>query len=128
MIENYPGAVEGESGPSLIKKMVDQVNHFGAEKVFDTVVDVELEGDIKVIKGSKAEYQGKTVIIATGASPKPIGCPGEKELTGKGVSYCATCDGNFFEDFDIYVVGGGDSAVEEAMYLTRLLLKSSPRS
>ena len=118
-IENYPGAVEGESGPSLIKKMVDQVNHFGAEKVFDTVVDVELEGDIKVIKGSKAEYQGKTVLIATGASPKPIGCPGEKELTGKGVSYCATCDGNFFEDFDIYVVGGGDSAVEEAMYLTK---------
>ena len=118
-IENYPGAVEGESGPSLIKKMVDQANHFGAEKVFDTVVDVELEGDIKVIKGSKNEYQGKTVIIATGASPKPIGCPGEKELTGKGVSYCATCDGNFFEDMDIFVVGGGDSAVEEALYLTK---------
>ena len=118
-IENYPGAVEGESGPSLIKKMVDQANHFGAEKVFDTVVDVELEGDIKVIKGSKNEYQGKTVIIATGASPKPIGCPGEKERTGKGVSYCATCDGNFFEDMDIFVVGGGDSAVEEALYLTK---------
>ena len=69
-IENYPGAVEGESGPSLIKKMVDQANHFGAEKVFDTVVHVELEGDIKVIKGSKNEYQGKTVISATGAAPK----------------------------------------------------------
>ena len=118
-IENYPGAVEGESGPSLIAKMVAQANHFGAEKVFDTVQDVELEGDVKVIKGAKAEYQGKTVIIATGASPKPIGCPGEKELTGKGVSYCATCDGNFFEDFEIYVVGGGDSAVEEALYLTK---------
>ena len=89
-IENYPGAVEGESGPSLIAKMVAQANHFGAEKVFDTVQDVELEGDVKVIKGAKAEYQGKTVIIATGASPKPIGCPGEKELTGKGFSYCAT--------------------------------------
>lgn len=72
-IENYPGAVEGESGPSLIAKMVAQANHFGAEKVFDTVQDVELEGDVKVIKGAKAEYQGKTVIIATGASPKPIG-------------------------------------------------------
>ena len=122
-IENYPGAEEGESGPSLIKKMVAQADHFGAEKVFDTVLDVELEGDVKVIKGSKAEYQGKTVIIATGASPKPIGCPGEKELTGKGVSYCATCDASFFEDLEVFVVGGGDSAVEEAMYLTKFARK-----
>lgn len=118
-IENYPGSAEGESGPSLIAKMVAQANHFGAEKVFDTIVDVQLEGDVKVLKGNKGTYESKTVIIATGASPKPIGCPGEKELTGKGVSYCATCDGNFFEDFEIFVVGGGDSAVEEALYLTR---------
>ena len=100
--------------------MVDQANHFGAEKVFDTVVDVELEGDIKVIKGSKNEYQGKTVIIATGASPKPIGCPGEKELTGKGVSYCATCDGAFFRKKITAVVGGGDVALEDAIFLARL--------
>lgn len=118
-IENYPGSPEGESGPSLIAKMVAQANHFGAEKVFDTIVDVKLEGDVKVLTGNKGTYESKTVIIATGASPKPIGCPGEKELTGKGVSYCATCDGNFFEDFEIFVVGGGDSAVEEALYLTR---------
>lgn len=122
-IENYPGAVEGESGPSLIAKMVAQANHFGAEKVFDTVQDVELEGDVKVIKGAKAEYQGKTVIIATGASPKPIGCPGEKELTGKGVSYCATCDGMFYRGKTVAVVGGGDTAAADALYLSRLCEK-----
>lgn len=99
--------------------MAKQAEHFGAQKVKDTIVDVELEGDVKHLKGLKGDYYGKTVIIATGAHPKPIGCPGEKEFTGKGVSYCATCDGSFFEDFDIYVVGGGDSAVEEAMYLTK---------
>lgn len=118
-IENYPGGVDEESGPSLIGRMSKQAEHFGAQKVKDTIVDVELEGDVKHLKGLKGDYYGKTVIIATGAHPKPIGCPGEKEFTGKGVSYCATCDGSFFEDFDIYVVGGGDSAVEEAMYLTK---------
>ncbi|VYS97543.1 Thioredoxin reductase [uncultured Anaerotruncus sp.] len=118
-IENYPGGVDEESGPSLIGRMAKQAEHFGAQKVKDTIVDVELEGDVKHLKGLKGDYYGKTVIIATGAHPKPIGCPGEKEFTGKGVSYCATCDGSFFEDFDIYVVGGGDSAVEEAMYLTK---------
>lgn len=118
-IENYPGGIDEESGPSLIGRMAKQAEHFGAQKVKDTIVDVELEGDVKHLKGLKGDYYGKTVIIATGAHPKPIGCPGEKEFTGKGVSYCATCDGSFFEDFDIYVVGGGDSAVEEAMYLTK---------
>lgn len=118
-IENYPGGIDEESGPSLIGRMSKQAEHFGAQKVKDTIVDVELEGDVKHLKGLKGDYYGKTVIIATGAHPKPIGCPGEKEFTGKGVSYCATCDGSFFEDFDIYVVGGGDSAVEEAMYLTK---------
>ena len=118
-IENYPGGIDEESGPSLIGRMVKQAEHFGAQKVKDTIVDVELEGDVKHLKGLKGDYYGKTVIIATGAHPKPIGCPGEKEFTGKGVSYCATCDGSFFEGFDIYVVGGGDSAVEEAMYLTK---------
>lgn len=118
-IENYPGGVEHETGPSLVDRMVKQADGFGAKKVFDTIVDVELEGDIKHLKGLKGDYYSKTVIIATGAHPKPIGCPGEQELTGKGVSYCATCDASFFEDFDIYVVGGGDSAVEEALYLAK---------
>lgn len=118
-IENYPGGVEGETGPSLVKRMSQQAAGFGAQKVKDTIVDVELEGDVKHLKGLNADYYAKTVIIATGANPRPIGCPGERELTGKGVSYCATCDAAFFEDFDIYVVGGGDSAVEEALYLAK---------
>ena len=122
-IENYPGAELEESGPSLIARMTKQVEKFGADRVMDTIVDVELEGKIKHLKGNKGDYYSKTVIIATGASPRPIGCPGEKEFTGKGVSYCATCDANFFEDFEVYVVGGGDSAVEEAMYLTKFARK-----
>lgn len=123
-IENYPGQiVEGESGPSLIARMTQQCEKFGVERASDVINEVHLDGDIKVLKSAKAEYQSKTVIIATGAFARPIGCKGEKELMGKGVSYCATCDANFFEDFEVYVVGGGDSAVEEAMYLTKFARK-----
>jgi len=122
-IENYPGCEEVESGPSLIKKMVKQFEKFGAEKVTDTIIEAELKGDIKVLKGQRGEYKAKTVIIATGAMPKPIGCEGEKKFIGKGVSYCATCDGAMFEDMEVYVVGGGDSAVEEAMFLTKFARK-----
>ena len=122
-IENYPGSLEEESGPSLIARMTKQVEKFGADRVTDTIVNVELEGKVKHLKGNHGDYYAKAVVIATGASPRPIGCPGEKEFTGKGVSYCATCDANFFEDFEVYVVGGGDSAVEEAMYLTKFARK-----
>ena len=122
-IENYPGSLEEESGPSLIARMTKQVEKIGADRVTDTIVDVELEGKVKHLKGNHGDYYAKAVVIATGASPRPIGCPGEKEFTGKGVSYCATCDANFFEDFEVYVVGGGDSAVEEAMYLTKFARK-----
>ena len=122
-VANYPGSIENATGPSLIARMVEQCKEFGAEIVRDAIVDTELDGKIKVLKGEKGEYRAKTVIIATGATPKKLGCPGEKELTGKGVSYCATCDANFFEDFEVYVVGGGDSAVEEAMYLTKFARK-----
>ncbi|MDU5081771.1 MULTISPECIES: thioredoxin-disulfide reductase [Tissierella] len=122
-VANYPGSIEHASGPSLIARMVDQVNEFGAKRIIDEIKSVELEGKIKVLKGAKEEYQAKTVIIATGATPRPIGCPGEKELTGRGVSYCATCDAAFFEDLEVFVVGGGDSAVEEAMYLTKFARK-----
>lgn len=118
-IENYPGCIEEETGPSLIDRMVAQTEKFGVAHVFDTVTDVQLEGDVKKITCLHEEYEAKTVIIASGAHPVPIGCPGERELSGKGVSYCATCDAAFFEDFEVYVVGGGDSAVEEAMYLTK---------
>lgn len=123
-IENYPGQmVEGESGPSLISRMTKQAEKFGAERVSDTVDSVELEGPVKVLHGKKDTYQCRALIIATGAFPKPIGCKGEKEFMGKGVSYCATCDASFFEDFEVFVVGGGDSAVEEAMYLTKFARK-----
>ena len=118
-IANYPGSEKDASGPSLIARMLEQAEEFGAEKIKDDVIDMELEGKIKTIKGAKEEYLAKTVIIATGANPRKLGAPGEKELTGKGVSYCATCDAAFFEEMEVFVIGGGDSAVEEAMYLTK---------
>ena len=123
-IENYPGQmVEGESGPSLIARMTAQAEKFGAERASDTITKVELEGPVKKLYGTKGEYQCKCLIIATGAYPRPIGCKREGEFVGKGVSFCATCDANFFEDLEVYVVGGGDSAVEEAMYLTKFARK-----
>lgn len=123
-IENYPGQiVDGESGPSLIARMTEQAEKFGAERISDTITEVQLDGEVKVLKSAKAEYQAKNIIIATGAYSRPIGCKGEAEFMGKGVSYCATCDANFFEDFEVYVVGGGDSAVEEAMYLSKFARK-----
>lgn len=123
-IENYPGQiVEGESGPFLIARMTEQAEKFGAKRVSDMIKEVELEGEVKVLKSEKNEYRGKNVIIATGAHARAIGCKGEGQFRGKGVSYCATCDANFFEDFEVYVVGGGDSAVEEAMYLTKFARK-----
>jgi len=122
-IENYPGQVEGDSGPSLIARMTEQAAHFGAERVSDLIKSVELEGDVKKLVGAKGEYLAKTVIVATGAFPKPIGCQNEGKFVGKGISFCATCDAAFFEDFEVYVVGGGDSAVEEAMYLTKFARK-----
>ncbi|MTI69564.1 MAG: thioredoxin-disulfide reductase [Firmicutes bacterium] len=122
-IENYPGSVKDPTGPSLIARMVEQVESFGVERVTDTINDVELEGKIKVLKGEKGEYKAKSVIVATGAKPRLLGAPGEKELTGKGVSYCATCDGAFFEDFEVYSIGGGDTAVEESLFLSKFARK-----
>ncbi|MDR1194076.1 MAG: thioredoxin-disulfide reductase [Peptococcaceae bacterium] len=119
-IENYPGQMpEGESGPSLIARLTAQVEKFGAKRAKETVKEVKLDGESKIVVGERAEYRAKTIIIATGANPRPIGCRGEAAFVGKGVSYCATCDANFFEGFDVYVAGGGDSAVEEAIYLSK---------
>lgn len=119
-IENYPGQnPEGESGPSLVSRMSAQVEKFGAERISETVKEVKLEGKVKSVTTSQGVYEAKTVILATGATPKPIGCENEEQFIGKGISFCATCDAAFFEDFQVYVVGGGDSAIQEALYLTK---------
>lgn len=118
-IENYPGSEEEESGSSLVLRMRKQAEKFGAEFVSDQVISVYLKKNPKGVFTFGADYFAKAVIIASGATSSKIGCPGEEEFTGRGISYCATCDGAFFEGLPIYVVGGGDAAVEEAMYLTR---------
>lgn len=122
-VANYPGSVKDATGPTLVARMVEQAEEFGAERRKDAVVDVDFTDKIKVVKCEKETYKAKAVIIASGAKPRLMGCPGEKELTGKGVSYCATCDADFFTDFEIFVIGGGDTAIEEAMYLTKFARK-----
>ena len=122
-IENYPGQVEGDSGPSLIARMTKQCEHFGVERVSDMIKEVQLTGPVKKLIGVMGEYEAKCVIIATGAFPRPIGCKNEGKFVGKGISFCATCDASFFQDLEVYVVGGGDAAVEEAMYLTKFARK-----
>ena len=123
-IENYPGqGPEGESGPALIARMTAQAAKFGVERVSDVVKEVVVEGPVKKLICGKQTIEAKTLIIATGATAKPIGCKREGEFMGRGVSYCATCDANFFEDFEVYVVGGGDSAIQEALYLTKFARK-----
>jgi len=122
-IDNYPGADLEETGPKLIKKMLDQAERFGVKQVKGEVTSVELEGNIKKVKCGNDEYQGKVVIIAGGAEPRKMGCKGETEFTAKGVSYCATCDAAFFQDLEVYVVGGGDSAVQEALFIARFARK-----
>lgn len=122
-VANYPGSIQNATGPSLIARMVEQCDEFGAKRVKDTIEEVEFDGKIKVLKGKKEEYKAKAVVIATGATPRKLNIPGEKELTGKGVTYCATCDGAFFTDLEVFVVGGGDSACEEAMFLTKFARK-----
>ena len=123
-IENYPGQLlEGESGFSLTERMGQQADRFGVERSYDEITAVDLSGEEKVLTGMSGEYRAKTVILATGARPRPIGCENEEKFTGRGISFCATCDGMFFRGMDVYVVGGGDSAVEEALFLTRFARK-----
>lgn len=121
-LENYPG-VESISGLEIGMIMKKQAKNFGAQFVSEEIVEVELVGDVKKVKTNKNEYEAKSIIIATGAKPRKIGCQGEEEFTGRGVSYCATCDGAFYEDLDVYVVGGGDAAVEEALFITKFAKK-----
>lgn len=122
-VANYPGSMENATGPKLIDRMVEQCNEFGAKFEKDTIKEIKVDEPIKVLVGEKATYKAKSIIIASGAKPRLIGVPGEKELTGKGVSYCATCDADFFTDLEVFVIGGGDSAVEEAIFLTKFARK-----
>ena len=123
-VENFPGFVEGVMGPDLMDSMRKQSERFGAKLITDDIVSMELSGDIKVLKdGSGNTLQAKSVILATGSAYKEIGLVNEKRLSGRGVSWCATCDGFFFREKVIAVVGGGDSAMEEASFLTKFASK-----
>lgn len=118
-VENFPGFRDGIMGPALMDEMRAQAERFGAELIADDVVEVDLTGDIKIVKTMDATYEARAVILATGSGYRKLGLPDEDRLSGHGVSWCATCDGFFFRDQEIAVVGGGDSAVEEATFLTR---------
>ena len=119
-VENFPGFPQGIQGPELMANLQEQAERFGAEVIYDDAVDLELEGDIKTVTLEDGTvYRAKSLIITTGSAYRKLGVDGEATLSGKGVSWCATCDGFFFKDQEIVVVGGGDSAVEEATFLTR---------
>jgi thioredoxin reductase (NADPH) len=118
-VENYPGFRDGIMGPALMDEMRTQAERFGAELVPDDVVEVDLTGELKVVRTATDTYTARSVILATGSGYRRLGLPREEELSGRGVSWCATCDGFFFREQAIAVVGGGDSAIEEATFLTR---------
>jgi len=123
-VENFPGFTDGVMGPDLMDSMRKQAKRFGAELITDDIVEMDLAGDIKTLKdGSGNTIQAKAVILAMGSAYKEIGLENEKRLSGRGVSWCATCDGFFFRDQEIAVVGGGDSAMEEANFLTKFASK-----
>jgi thioredoxin reductase (NADPH) len=118
-VENFPAFRDGIMGPALMDEMRAQAERFGAELVADDIVSMDLTGDIKTVSTATDTYSARTVILAMGSAYRKLGLPREEELSGRGVSWCATCDGFFFRDQHIAVVGGGDSAVEEATFLTR---------
>ena len=119
-VENFPGFPEGVMGPELMDRMRAQAERFGATVVYDDAVSVDLAGDVKTVASAEGRtYRARAVVLANGSAYKELGLDGESELTGRGISYCATCDGFFFRDQHIVVVGGGDSAMEEATFLTK---------
>ncbi len=118
-VENYPGFPNGLQGPELTEQMKQQAERFGTRLEYDEVIEVDLKSKPLLIKTYNTTYESKSLIVATGASPRKLGVPGELELTGRGVSYCATCDGFFFKGKEIMVVGGGDSALQEGLFLTK---------
>lgn len=119
-LENYPGFVQGISGGEFSQELLEQARRFGAQVFADEIVSLQLEGKIKTAEGKNGKYQSKTVILALGAAPRKLGIPGEEQYVGMGVSYCATCDGAFFKGLRVAVVGGGDTAFEDALYLADL--------
>ncbi len=123
IVENYPGFPEGVGGQELVDRFKAQAERFGARLVMDTATEVNLRTRPFQVKTYGNTYEADALIIATGASPRKLGVPGEEEFTGRGVSYCATCDGWFFQDKEVIVVGGGDSALEEGLFLTRYASK-----
>ena len=123
MVDNYPGFPEGINGFELAMKMKAGAERFGARTISAEVTGLELSGDIKTLQTPKEVYKARTVILATGAQPRELGLPRERELRGKGVSYCATCDGMFYRGKTVAVVGGGNTAVADALYLSRLCEK-----
>lgn len=122
-IENYPGGMKGESGAEFSDRLSKQAESFEFDKVIDEVVEVDFESNPKVIKCKKGEYKSKAVIIATGTEHTVLGVPGEFDYAGRGLSYCATCDAPFFRGLETFVVGGGDTAVEEAMHIAKFARK-----
>ncbi len=123
-VENFPGFPDGIQGPELMEAMQKQAEKFGAEVLWDDVTEMVLDGPVKTLRtGGGEEFTALSVILATGSAYRELGLPDEKRLSGRGVSWCATCDGFFFRDQEIVVVGGGDSAVEEATFLTRFASK-----
>ena len=122
-IDNYPGFEEGIDGISLGFRMQQGAERFNAKTEYDEIVEVNLNGEIKQIKGAAGEYKAKTVIVATGANPRELGIEKEQELTGRGVHYCAHCDGRFYKDKTVAVIGGGNSAAADALYLAGLAEK-----
>lgn len=121
-ISNYPGA-RNSNGPKLMEEMRQQAEDFGVNFMSAEVLEVSLEGDVKTLKTDRGEIKGRSVVIATGASPRKLGFKGEDEFTGRGVAYCSTCDGQFFEGLEVFVIGAGFAAAEEAMFLTKFATK-----
>ena len=119
-IENYPGFPEPIAGPDLAVLYQKQAERFGVEFEYDTITKLDVAGPVKRLIGEEGEYTAKAVIITSGGEHNKLEVPGEEEFSGRGVSYCATCDGNFFRDMDVTVVGGGDAAMDEGLYLTRM--------
>lgn len=120
LIENYPGFPTGVAGPELMMKFFEQTQTFGVETIFEHVESVELAGEVKKVHTNNGVHEARAIIIASGAKPKTLGVSNEGKFRGRGVSYCATCDGFFFKDQPVAVIGGGDAAVEEALYLTKM--------